>query len=266
MPRIPSPTRVVLTGTSLAGFAALACALGAAPLPAGWVAAGLAVHAAVCTLGVLDVSLQAWTDVAWRGAAGRGEVALTFDDGPHPLTTRRVLAILREAGVTATFFVLGEKAERYPDVVREIAAAGHEVALHGYAHDRLYSLRGVARLRADMERGVAALSACGVRVSWFRPPVGLVSHSVARAVEGVGLRLAGHSVRGRDGRAGAEPAAVLRRATAGLTDGAVVLLHDAAEREGHEPASLGVLPELLDEVKRRGLRPVTMSALFAERA
>jgi peptidoglycan/xylan/chitin deacetylase (PgdA/CDA1 family) len=264
MSRVPSPLRLVLWGTSLGGFGALAYGSVAAPLPVGWVLAGLATHAVVCTLGVLVVSLRAWTDVACRGTAGRGEVALTFDDGPHPVTTRRVLAALSEAGVTATFFVLGEKAERHPDVVCEIAAAGHEVALHGYAHDRLYSLRGERRLRADLERGEAALKSCGVRAEWFRPPVGLVSHTVALAAESVGLRLAGHSVRGLDGRAQAKPDAVLRRASAGLSDGAVLLLHDAAEREGHEPASLSVLPALLAEVKRRGLRPVTMSALFAE--
>lgn len=266
MPSLPSPTRVVLTGTSLTGFAALAWGLAVAPLPVSWLAAGLAVHAVVCTLGVLVVPLRAWADVACRGAAGRGEVALTFDDGPHPVTTRRVLSTLGEAGVTATFFVLGEKAERHPDVVREIAAAGHEVALHGYSHDRLYSLRGVARLRRDLERGMVALQGCGVRVALFRPPVGLVSHTVALAAESAGLRLAGHSVRALDGRAGARADAVLRRASAGLSDGAVLLLHDAAEREGHEPASLAVLPALLEEVKRRGLRPVTMSALFADRA
>jgi peptidoglycan/xylan/chitin deacetylase (PgdA/CDA1 family) len=254
--------RLLLTGTSLAGFGALGWGLAVAPLPAGWVAAGLGVHVAACTLGVLFPSLRAWTDVSWRAPSGRGAVALSFDDGPHPETTRRVLALLAEAGATATFFVLGDKAERYPDVVREIAAAGHEVALHGYSHDRLYSLRSVRRLRADMERGVAALAACGVRPVMFRPPVGFVSNAVALAAESTGLRLAGHSTRGLDGLAGARPDAVLRRTTAGLVDGAVILLHDAAEREGHVPASLSVLPELLAEVKRRGLQPVTMSALF----
>jgi hypothetical protein len=85
---------------------------------------------------------------------------------------------------------------------------------------------------------------------------------IAVAVEGAGLRLAGHSTRALDGRAGARADAVLRRATSGLVDGAVIILHDAAERDGHVPASLSVLPELLAEVKRRGLRTLTMSALF----
>ena len=98
-----SPTRLLLTGTSLSGFGALAWGLAVAPLPVGWVAAGLAAHAAVCTVGVIFPLLRAWADVAWRGTAGRAEVALTFDDGPHPETTRRVLALLREADAKATF-------------------------------------------------------------------------------------------------------------------------------------------------------------------
>jgi peptidoglycan/xylan/chitin deacetylase (PgdA/CDA1 family) len=262
MPTLISPARLALTGTSLGGFAALAWGLAMAPLPAGWLAAGFAAHVLMCTAGTLFPSLRAWSDVAWRGTAGRGVVALTFDDGPHPETTRRVLALLSETGATATFFVVGSKAERHPDVVREIVRGGHEVALHGYSHDRLYSLRGVPRLRADIARGMAALAACSVKPVMFRPPVGFVSHAVALAVEASGLRLAGHSTRALDGLAGAKPDAVLRRAKAGLRDGAVLLLHDAAERGGHEPASLTILSELLAEVKRRGLRPVSMSALF----
>jgi peptidoglycan/xylan/chitin deacetylase (PgdA/CDA1 family) len=264
MTTLISPARLVLTATSLGGFGALGWGLAVSPLPVGWLAAGLVAHTAVCTAGTLFPSLRAWSDVAWRGTAGRGVVALTFDDGPHPETTRRVLALLSGAGATATFFVLGSKAERHPDVVREITNAGHEVALHGYSHDRLYSLRGTRRLRADIARGMAALATCGVRPVMFRPPVGFVSHAVALAAESEGLRLVGHSTRGLDGRASAEPASVLRRAKAGLRDGAVLLLHDAAERGGHEPASLTILAELLSEVKRRGLRPVTMSALFEE--
>jgi peptidoglycan-N-acetylglucosamine deacetylase len=262
----PSPTRLLLTGTSLGGFGALAYGLAVSPVPAGWVAAGLAAHAVLCTLGVLMPSLHVFGEALCRAPSGRGEVALTFDDGPHPETTRRVLETLSAVSAKATFFVLGEKAERYPDVVREIVAAGHEVALHGYSHDRAYSLRSVRRLRGDIERGVAALAACGAVPALFRPPIGLISHTVALAAESAGLRLAGHSTRGLDGREGADPAAVLRRVTTGLVDGAVLLLHDAAEREGHEPASLSVLSALLDETKRRGLRPVTMSGLFAGRS
>jgi peptidoglycan/xylan/chitin deacetylase (PgdA/CDA1 family) len=234
-----------------------------APLAPGWVLAGLGAHAAVCTVGVLVPALGAWAETLSRGLAGRNRVALTFDDGPHPRTTRRVLDELAAEGRRATFFVLGEKAERHPDVLRDAVHAGHEIGLHGFSHDRLYALRSVRRLRADMERGRSAVErAIGSRPTLFRAPVGFVSHTVALAAEREGLVLVGHSRRALDGRAGADPRAVLARATAGLVDGGVILLHDAAERDDHEPASLEVLSDLLGSARARGLEPVTVSELF----
>lgn len=258
-----SIARLGLNLTSSAGFAALALGVTARSLPVPWILAGLGVHAALCTLGVLVPALDVWTDVLSRGKAGRRRLALTFDDGPHPKTTRHVLARLDEHRMRATFFVLGEKALRHPEVVREAARAGHEVGLHGHTHDRLYSLRSVRRLRADIARGLDAVErASGSRPTLFRAPVGFVSHTVALAAEREGLVVVGHSLRALDGRGAADPRAVLTRVTRGMTDGAVILLHDAAERDGHEPPILGVLSELLLAVKERGLETATVSELF----
>jgi len=231
--------------------------------PLSWVIPLLGLHALVATLGVLLPGLAVYGDVLSRGPRTRPEVALTFDDGPHPETTRRVLAILREHGVTATFFVLGEKARAHPDVVREIVQAGHGLGLHGYTDDRLYSLRSSARVAADLENARAALhDAAGIATALFRPPVGFVSHAVALAADRAGLTLVGFSARTRDGSPHAEPQAVLARAERALSNGAVLVLHDAPERGEHVPASLAVLSELCRELGRRGLRPVTVDALL----
>ena len=226
----------------------------------------LGLHALVATLGVLLPGLAVYGDVLSRGPRTRPEVALTFDDGPHPETTRRVLAILREHGVTATFFVLGEKARAHPDVVREIVQAGHGLGLHGYTHDRLYSLRSSARVAADLENARAALhDAAGIATALFRPPVGFVSHAVALAADRAGLTLVGFSARTRDGLARTDSTTVLARATAALENGAILVLHDAAERDDRVPASLAVLGELCAEVARRGFVPVTLDELRRER-
>ena len=257
------PVRILLWATSAAGFSSLACALAGHALPAAGVLLGLGVHAFVATLGVLLPGLSVFGDVVARGPRSRPEVALTFDDGPHPETTRRVLAILSEHGVRATFFVLGEKARAHPDVVREIVAAGHALGLHGYTHDRLYSLRSAVRLEADLERARAAVEeAAGVRCTLFRPPVGFVSYAVALAAERTGLTLVGFTARTRDASPRAEPAAVLARATRALDNGAILVLHDAAEAGHRAPASVSVLGELCAELARRGLRPVTVDALL----
>ncbi len=262
MPPNPSPARFALHATSVGGLLALAWAA-TGPAALALSAAGLAAHAAMCTLGVLAPGLSVWGEVLGHGRPGLGRVALTFDDGPDPATTPRVLSTLAEHGARATFFALGEKAVRHPKLVRELVEAGHELGLHGHVHDRLYALRPVARLRADMARGAAALeSASGARPRLFRPPVGLVSHTVALAAEAEGLSLVGFSRRARDGRRGATPAAVLERSLGALEDGAVLLLHDASERGDHRPASLGVLDALLRGIASARLSTVTVSELF----
>jgi len=255
--------RCLLWFTSAAGFLCLGGALAGHALPLSRVVAVLGLHALVATLGVLLPGLSVFGDVFARGSRARPEVALTFDDGPHPETTRRVLAILREHGVAATFFVLGEKARAHPEVVREIAQAGHGLGLHGYTHDRLYALRSAARVSADLESARMALrDVAGVETALFRPPVGFVSHAVALAADRAGLTLVGFSARTRDGSPRADSRAVLARARRALSNGAVLVLHDAAERGGHVPASLAVLDELCRELARRGLRPVTVDALL----
>jgi len=223
----------------------------------------LGLHALVATAGVLLPGLSLFGDVIAHGSRSRAEVALTFDDGPHPETTRRVLEILRERGIVATFFVLGEKARAYPDVVREIVAGGHGLGLHGHTHDRLYSLRTAARVQADLERAQDAVhAASGVRCTLVRPPVGFVSYAVALAAERLGLALVGFTARARDGSPRAEPEAVLARAIGALESGAILVLHDAAEVGDRTPASVSVLGALCDELLRRGLRPVTVDALL----
>jgi peptidoglycan/xylan/chitin deacetylase (PgdA/CDA1 family) len=255
--------RFFLYVTSLGGFVSLGLALaGRAPAIA-WLAAGFAAHALVCTLIVTLPSLQVWAQIASRGAPGKHRIALTFDDGPNPETTRRVLALLAERDQLATFFVIGEKALCHPELLREMRAAGHSVGLHGHVHDRLYALRSIRRVRADIalaQRTVTA--ALGAPARWFRPPVGFVSHAVAIAADYEGVELAGWTARALDGLAAARPERVLRRALGAIEDGAVLLLHDAAEADDRAPASLAVLPALLDAVRERGLAAVTLDELF----
>jgi peptidoglycan/xylan/chitin deacetylase (PgdA/CDA1 family) len=188
-------------------------------------------------------------------------VALTFDDGPHPESTRRVLEVLAATRHRATFFVLGEKARRHPEVVREIHRAGHTLGIHGEVHDRLHSFRDARRVAREIAAAQAAVEACtGVRPEWFRPPLGHTSPSTMRGIRSAGVRLVGWSARGYDGLARRDARAVVRRIEAGLEEGAVVLLHDAAEHDDFEPAGVAALPEILALLDARGLTSVGLSA------
>jgi peptidoglycan/xylan/chitin deacetylase (PgdA/CDA1 family) len=255
--------RLALFGSSVLGFALL-CAGPRGGFGAWLAAAGLVLHGALATLGVLLPGLRVFSEPFSRARAGRGLIALTFDDGPDARTTREVLAVLKQRGAKATFFVLGEKAERDAAVIGEILAGGHELGLHGYTHDRLYSLRSRASVAADVRRVREVVERAAGRVSvWFRPPVGFVSPATAAAARAEGLRLAGWTVRALDGRASATPERVLARVLARVEDGVIVLLHDASERGNRVPASLAVLPALLEAIERRGLRAVTLSELHS---
>src|SRR5262249_31084652 len=157
-------------------------------------------YSALFTAGVLRIQLRMFADAVVRGPKGARGVVLTFDDGPHPVHTRKVLDILDEKKAKATFFVIAKKAEAHPDVVREALARGQAVGLHSYEHDRLFSLRAPSRVKADLTRGALALEAItGARPELFRPPVGHTSPGIARVCDELDLVIVGWSVRARDG-------------------------------------------------------------------
>ncbi len=215
--------------------------------------------------GVTWMPLRMFADSLNHGPKDARGVALTFDDGPSPEHTPRILDLLDRAKMSATFFVIGKKAEKYPEIVREIVRRGHDVALHGYEHDRLVALRGAGRVTRDIERAIAVLEGItGVRPRLYRPPVGHTSPRVAKAAEDTDVELVGFSVRALDGLKNAKPDDVARRVIRGLDDGAIVLMHDAAERDDREPAAIQALPKVLEAMRERHLDAVKVATWLPE--
>jgi peptidoglycan/xylan/chitin deacetylase (PgdA/CDA1 family) len=259
------PARVTLWVLSIGGLALAARALFVGPVPL-WVALlAMTAYVAFCIGGALVPRLEMFGDVTWHGDTKSGGVALTFDDGPNPVTTRRILALLAEADARATFFVLGEKVEQHPDVLKELVLAGHSIGVHGYRHDRLYAFNSPVAVAEDIERVQTVIErAAGARARWFRPPVGQVSPRTAEGAKRAGVDIIGWSVRGLDGLRGADPGRVATRIERGLESGAIVLLHDAAERDDFAPASLEALPKVLESIARKGLRVVPLQTLIED--
>ena len=255
-----APGRALLAVATLAALALTLRSLLGSPVPL-WLSLGaLGAYAGLITWGVLDPSLEMFADVMWHGPEGARGVALTFDDGPHPRFTRSVLDALDAAGARATFFVIGEKGVRHPELLREVVARGHLVGVHGDRHDRLLSLRSTARVRADLSRAVETLAtATGERPRLYRPAVGQTNPRIARIAAELGLTIVGWSVRGRDGIR-TDPERVVERVVSRLRNGAIVLLHDAAERDDHEPAAGAALPSILAAMRERGLEAVRLDA------
>jgi peptidoglycan/xylan/chitin deacetylase (PgdA/CDA1 family) len=259
---VTSPARVsLLASTTGLGALALHAAVRGEP---GLVVIGALALAwfAFLTTGVLFPWLEMYAHVVSRGPAGSARVALTFDDGPHPVTTRRVLEVLAPTCHRATFFVLGEKARRHPDVVREIHAGGHSLGIHGDFHDRMpWTVRDEIVRAAD-----AVEAATGARPRFFRPPLGHTSVTTVRGVRLAGVMLIGWSTRAFDGIRGRSPEAVVERIGRTLDDGAIVMLHDAAEHDDFEPASVRALPQLVALLDERGLTSVGLDALLGDPA
>jgi peptidoglycan/xylan/chitin deacetylase (PgdA/CDA1 family) len=125
-------------------------------------------------------------------------VALTFDDGPDPATTPLLLELLEKSKVKATFFVIGEKAQAHPDLMREIIAGGHDVGNHSYRHDVLLMLRPSKKIESEIRMAQQALSAFGIKPLIFRPPVGITNPWLGSILKKYGLSCVNFNCRGFD--------------------------------------------------------------------
>jgi peptidoglycan/xylan/chitin deacetylase (PgdA/CDA1 family) len=156
--------------------------------------------------------------------------------------------------------MVGRKALVYPALVREVVAAGHEIGLHGFDHDRLFSLRGSGHVAADIARTQAVLQDAGApRPTLFRPPIGFVSHFTVKGARQAGVTLVGCSARALDGMSQASSEKVTARLIRALEPGALLAMHDAAELDDHVPASLAALPHVLKALRERDLTAVLLS-------
>jgi len=193
------------------------------------------------------------------GLAGLGDhshVSLTFDDGPHPLTTPHFLTALDALDVRATFFVLGTRLARSPGLARDLADAGHELAVHGWDH-RCLAWRAPRGVYDDLARTRDLIAeTTGRAPRWCRPAYGVPTLPMFRAARRLDLTPVLWTDWGRDWTCRATPDAVAATVTARLHGGAVVLLHDAAAGRA-EPtawrASLGALPQVLEYCQARNL-------------
>lgn len=191
-------------------------------------------------------------------------MALTFDDGPDPRFTPLVLDLLEELDVRATFFVVGERVDAYPHLVRRMAVEGHAVGSHSHSHPDTRRL-GWSTLMAEYGGGRRkAEEATGCSTRLFRPPNGYINTRGAAAIRAAGLTTWLWSIDGRDWVAGAKSSAIVA-AVDGLTAGDVVLLHDGAMNPVSvdlvdRSATVEALPAIVELARRRNLGLTTLGA------
>lgn len=196
-----------------------------------------------------------------RGPAGRREVALTFDDGPHPEHTPRLLDLLSEHGLTATFFVVGREAERYPLLIERMAREGHSIGHHSWTHSEPATTT-TATLMSEVERTIALLATLTRRIpDRFRPPKGKVTVGKLVALLRARQRIALWSADPRDyALTSSEPLVEWAR-THSPVNGEIVLLHDVHPHAAH------ALPQMANWSALHGIAFVGLDQwLPAERA
>ncbi len=186
-------------------------------------------------------------------------IYLTFDDGPDPGFTSRVLQLLQRLDMRASFFMVGQQARRFPALVREVAAQGHSIGNHTYSHRHPWMMLP-AQARAEVIDGAAALrDILGTDVSLYRPPHGRRRGCMERQAQACGQRTVLWDVSAVDwGPRGT--ASNIQQRLQPIGPSTVVLMHDGRNRHNRPDQLLAVLPGLLEGWRQRGLHSVGLTS------
>ena len=185
-------------------------------------------------------------------------VALTFDDGPWPGQTDRILQVLAKFHAKATFFLVGYLAQRSPDLIRAEAAAGMTVGDHTWDHPLTppFGQQPAAVARSEMSRTQALLSSTGVQTKLFRPPGGSFGDATVGIAQDLGMRVVLWSVDPRDWEPGVTKKRIVKRVLANVRAGSIVILHDGG---GDRSATIAALPGIIKGIRAKGQSLVTIA-------
>ena len=221
----------------------------------------ISVFLAVYLMGALLLPAHAARIIySFAGGTEKPRVALTFDDGPHPRYTPQILDILKEFGVTATFFAVGSNAENYPHLIRRICEEGHELGNHTHNHFHVAKLSREALCR-DIESAQDVLERLsGERVHLFRPPEGVCTEDLKSYCEERGMTILLWSVDTRDW-AHTPVSEICENVKSNVKDGSIILMHDFIGKNSPTPAALRRIIPMLQEL---GYELVSVSELMGE--
>jgi len=183
------------------------------------------VYLAVCGIGMVSIRMQFYGPAVCRGGTGKMRVALTFDDGPDPEATPKLLELLSREKIAATFFCIGKNVDAHPQIAARIAAEGHLLENHTYRHPWWISCLFGRRLSYEMTGAQQAIQkAAGITPRYMRSPIGLTNPFFPKILRRLGLTLVGWDVRTFDTAGSTQR--VIDRIGRHTRDGSIILLHD----------------------------------------
>jgi peptidoglycan/xylan/chitin deacetylase (PgdA/CDA1 family)/2-polyprenyl-3-methyl-5-hydroxy-6-metoxy-1,4-benzoquinol methylase len=227
-----------------------------APLP-------LLIFVLLCGITPLFPRLSFFLPIISRGKKGVKGVALTFDDGPDPEVTPPLLELLARNEVTATFFVTGKRAERYPEIIKAILAGGHAIGNHSYSHSPLLMLKGRATLQHEITAAQSVFRHFGIVPLAFRPPVGITNSRLWRILLENGMFCVNFSCRAAD-FGNRRVAKLAHRLLRKVVPGDIILLHDVAPRQGEVTQLLQEFSILIAGLQEKGLEILPLSRLIGK--
>jgi len=201
--------------------------------------------------------------IHWRALTDEPKIAVTFDDGPHAISTPQILDLLEKFKVSATFFLVGKHLEKHPEIAREMVNAGHEIGNHTYSHSLLY-LSTKKRIRDEISRTDALLrNIDGAEPKFFRPPAGFFTKRVLDIVEQMGYKTVVGDVYPRDPHLPGKKK-IVDRVLQRTVAGSIIILHDGGNTPRVDRSqTLEALSEIIPGLKNKGFEFLTLSALLS---
>ena len=251
-----------ISPAAMTGFVAIALAVMLSFFFVRLVIIPLSVFVLCCVAAPFFPSRGFFLPVNSRGKTGKPAVSLTFDDGPDPETTHSLLQVLDRHSAKATFFVTGEKAAKYGDLISEILAHGHDIGNHSYSHDPLLMLRCSEKLYREIESTQVLLRSFGISPVAFRPPVGITSPRLAKVLLQHGLYCVTFSCRAFDS-GNRYVKGLSRKILKKVKSDDIVLLHDIKPKVATDKELfLLEIDIIISCLKNKGLQIVPLAELL----
>lgn len=223
--------------------------------------APLIIFVLMCWIAPFFPRFSFFLPIVSRGTKGAKGVALTFDDGPDPEVTPQLLKLLARHSVTATFFVTGERAERYPELISDILSAGHTIGNHSYSHSPFLMFKKVSTLREEVASAQRVLGRFGIVPLAFRPPVGITNSRLWRVLLENGMFCVNFSLRACD-MGNRRVAGLASKLLSKAVPGDIILLHDVTPRQGDVPSLLREFAALIEGLREKKLEIVPLARLI----
>lgn len=255
------PVRTV-SAAQWTGGAAIGLSACLFPFHTAWAALPLVLFVFLCAAASLSPRSSFFLPVISRGGTGQKMVALTFDDGPDPLTTPPLLEILARYGMKATFFVSGQEAERHPELINTILSRGHLIGNHSYSHSPCLMLRPYGKLFQEIAGAQNIIEQFGILSFAFRPPVGLTNPKLGPVLSRLGMVCVTFSCRAYD-RGNRQIRGLAGKILKKVRPDDIILLHDVRPPAIKDiPCWLNEMESILSGLKKQGFSVLPLDELI----